>query len=230
MSTKQIASQAVQVLIQAAHRGDREAIAGLRDVALQAIAGLESLTSAPAGHPDIPEAIREAVAAAHELAQHSPRWPVRWDAMEEIRKADFTQAARLEIGRAAGIRLEGKRGMNYTQQTGFALGVFHELEAVRRNPGPHLDLAGIYADLELKQDWRNIAAVLLPLSKTTLSAWADAGRELCREWCQGDWQSFPWPDFVDVKAQSVTDENGHECGIENAVREKIRQGLEKLLP
>ena len=249
MSTAEHTAAAVAA-VQALHRlakleGDPEAIEALRDIALRAIGILDLLTTANAEHPDTPERIRPSVAAAHEIAKHSSRWPVAWDAIQEIRESTLGkiakdgegQVSRLGIGSAIGIRLEGKRGFSPHEQTGFALDVFNELEAIRKAPARHLHAADEHPELaapgilnaeQSKRTWRNLAAVLPPLSKESVSVWADAGRELSREWCEGDWSRFPWPDCVKGKIGTVTDENGNECGGAKAVRDKIAEGLKNL--
>lgn len=226
-------------LRQRALKGDAAAIGELRDLALQAIAVLESFTNHSPGHPDTPEPIRAGVNAAHELAKHSSRWPVAYDAISERRKTDMERAGRLEVGSKLGIRIKGKaRGFSYDQQTGFALDVFNHLDPIRRNPANHIHPADLHPELaapgmlteeRLKRDWRNLAAVLPELSKASLSLWADTGLELCREWCEGNWSRFPWSDCVKGKIGSITDaENANKCGPEKAVRDKILGGLAKL--
>jgi hypothetical protein len=232
---KRDAENAIHRLRCLANAGDREAIAAIRDVALFAVCILDNLTDNHAGDPDIPEPMREAVAAAHALAKESPRWPVALDAVKEIREGTLARWHRLDVGSATGIRLSGKRGFHPHEQTGFALDVFRHLDAIRRNPEGHRHIADIHPELAdvpglPPQTWQNLAAMLPPLEKSSITAWADAGRELCREWCENDWSRFPWPDCAQVKAASLTDENGNETGFPSAVREKIRQGFEKLIP
>jgi len=213
-----IASQAVHELRKLAHEGHREAVVALRDVALYAIALLDDLELGDA-------------------AKQSTRWPVVWDAILEKRKADIERVEALEIGSGLGIRLEGKRVFSYNAQTGFALDVFRELEAIRTNPTrhfhpadehPELAAPGVLTAEQSKRTWRNLAAALEPLSKDSLPAWADAGREFYRDECQDDWSRFPWPDCVKGKIGSITDVNGNECGGAKAVRDKIEEGLKKL--
>ncbi len=231
--------------IQGLHRrakleGDPEAVAALRDIALQSIAILDGLTTFAPGHPGTPAAIRAGVDAAHEVAKQSERWPAALDAIQEIRKAALIRWERLEVGTATGINLKGKaRGFSYDEQTGFAHDVFQELDGIRRNPANHFHPADAHPELaatgvltaeQSKRSWRNLAAMLGPLSKDTRPAWSDAGRELCRDWCMGEWNRFPWPGCVVGKAGTVTDENGHERSVESAVRDKIFEGLGKLIP
>lgn len=237
------ASEAIAAIYQLRHRikqGDREAVAALRDVALFAIAQLDTFATVPADHPELPEALREGAAAVQDVAADSLRWPVQWDSIKEIREPHLARVARLGIGTAAGIRLTGKaRGFTYNEHTGFALDVFLQLEAIRKDSvrhvhpadlHPELDAPGVLTDEQRKRDWRNLAALLQPLDGTTRPKWTEAGVELCRDWCQGDWNRFPWTGCVARKAGTVTDDNGHERTTESAVRQKISDGLAKLIP
>jgi hypothetical protein len=220
--------------------GNLEAIAAIRDIAIHATCILDDLTAAPVGHPDIPEAIRAGVDAAHEVARESPSWPVRLDTVQEIRAGQLRRFDKLEVGGGLGIRLEGKRrGFSYDEQTGFAHNLFQELEAIRRDPGKHLHAAdihpelavpGVLTDEQSKRDWRNLAALLLPLSQGSLKDWEKAGLELCRDDCMGDWSRFPWPDCIEGKAAKDTDGNGTLRTTESAVKGKISDGLKNLIP
>jgi hypothetical protein len=237
-------STAALAAVQALHRlakleADPEAIEALRDIALRAIGVLDLLTTAPADHPDTPERIRPGITAAREIAKQSARWPVALDAVKEIREDSLARWQKLEVGSAIGIRLAGKnRGFSYDEQTGFALDVFRELEAIRKNPARHLHPAdahpelaapGRLSDEQLKRDWRNLAALLEPLTKETLPDWTTAGIERCREDCHGDWQNFPWPDCVMGKTGKDTDGNGSLRSAESAIRGKILDGLKALI-
>ena len=219
--------------------GDHEAIAEIRDLALRAICVLDSLTGTPAGHPEIPEELRAGVAAAHDVAKHSPRWPVALNSVKEIREADLAQWHRLEAGSKLGIRLTGKnRKFSYGEQTGFALNVFNELEAIRKTPERHRHLVdidpvfatpGFLTDEQLNRSWQNLAAVLAPLAKDSLSAWVAAGTQYCREQCDGDWSRFPWPDCVQSKVGKDSDGNGSLRTTESAIAEKLTAGLKNLI-
>jgi hypothetical protein len=190
--------------------------------------------------------------------------------VKEIRDKSMEQWAGLEVGSGLGIRLHGKkRVFAYDSQAGFALDIFHELEAIRAEYAgidPELliawaedyattccddgecdsksppELVGNCAatcshDSEYKicndrklRAWRFRFATAPPLSKASLSTWASAGRELCREWCNGGWNDFHWPACVKAKIGTFTDENGHLCDPAKAVRDKIQEGLRGLIP
>lgn len=148
----------ISALRKKALAGDHEAIAALRDLALQVIATLDSLTSVPAGHPEIPEDIRAGVDAAHEVAKRSLRWPVAWDAIQEIRephlgkvlkdkKQDGTgRIGKMGIGSKVGIRVDKRPGAGRPRDfgphgiSGFGLNVWQELETERTSPNrePHI--------------------------------------------------------------------------------------------
>jgi hypothetical protein len=275
-----------------ARNGDTQAIEAIRDLALQAIGILEIFTCAPPGHPEIPEAIRAGVAAAHEVAARSFSWPVAWHAIQEIREPqlgvvkkdkdlDGTGAVgRLGIGGKLGIRVDKKHGQkkprNFSRhsQTGLALDVWMELEAERTNPSrsPHIadtcpdvaaaiarHAAAVTADdpeagelivlskKKLKRDWKQLAAMLEPLSLETLDSWVVAGVELCRHWSGNltpetpfpgvtsfrmveAWDSFPWGDAVRSKATEAQVLTSKLRGTKSAVQTKIRTGLMSLIP
>jgi hypothetical protein len=213
-----IASQAVHELRKLAHEGHREAVVALRDIALYAIALLDDLELGDA-------------------AKQSTRWPVVWDAILEKRKADIERVEALEIGSGLGIRLEGKRVFSYNAQTGFALDVFRELEAIRKNPTrhfhpadehPELAAPGVLTAEQSKRTWRNLAAVLPPLTKDSLDVWLAAGVELCRDDCGGDFDAFSWPSCILAKIGADSDGNGTFRTAESAVIEKLRRGLQAL--
>ena len=220
-------------------RGEVQAVEELRDLANQAAAMLAHLTDVPEGHPDIPEPIRAGVAAAHNVAKQSRRWPVALNAGKEMREEDLRRVRKVEVGRLLGIRISGKgRGFDYNQQTGFADDIFQELEAIRLNPTlhlhpadahPELDAEGVLTPEQSKRDWRNLAALLPPLSKQSIDEWVAAGVELCRGWCRDDWHRFPWPECVKGKVSKDTDGNGSLRKAESAVRGKIRDGLKTLI-
>lgn len=240
------ARNAVYQLRALARSGDTEAVIALRDLALKSADILSDLAGVPTGHPSIPESMRPGVSAAHHVVAGSQRWPAALSAVEEIRKGEVEAWNRLGVGSAIGIRLEGsRRRMEWQHATGFALDIFHELDAIRQAPGPHHHPADVFPELDgeemmtkeqARRSWSNLAAKLPPLTKDSLTEWTTAGLALCREWCTDphgvvDWNSFPWPEFITEKAASTKDkDNGHLCGIESAIREKIRQGFEKLLP
>jgi hypothetical protein len=229
--------------VQSLHRlakleADPEAIEALREIALRAIGILDLLTSTPAEHPDTPERIRPGVAAAHEIAKQSARWPVAYDAILEIRKSDLARVEKLKVGSAIGIQLVGKnRGFSYDEQTGFARDVFRDLEAIRKNPERHIHPAdihpelaapGVLTDEQSKRTWRNLAALLPPLSRDTLEEWTTAGMEFCRDECQGDFEGFTWPACAQVKIGKDTDGNGTARTAESAISGKLKAGLAKL--
>lgn len=215
------AAQAVYELRQLARNGDAQAVAAIRDIALHALAVLDAIDTLDA-------------------PKHSRRWPVALDAVKEIRDSDLARFDKLEVGSLIGLRLEGKRrGFSYDEHTGFADDLFQQLDTIRRNPARHVHPAdahpelaapGVLTDGQLKRDWRNLAALLEPLTKDTLPAWTSAALELCREYAMGDWNRFPWPDCVMGKAGKDTDGNGSERSVESAVRGKISQGLSMLIP
>ena len=214
-----IASQALHELCKLAREGHREAVEGLRDVALHAIALLDALELG-----DVPK--------------QSTRWPLAWDAILEKRKADIDRAEALEIGSALGIRLKGKaRGFSYNEQTGFALDVFREVEAIRKNPTrhfhpadehPELAAPGVLTAQQAKRTWRNLAAVLPPLTKDSLEDWVTAGVELCRDDCEGDFDAFSWPSCIMAKVGEDTDGNGTYRTAESAVIGRLKLGLRML--
>ena len=222
-----------------ADKGDIQAIKDLRDLANDAAYLLTLLTDFPVGHPGIPESQREGVAAAHEVAKHSRRWPVALNAVKEMREEDLRRFQKLEVGSLLGIRLNGKgRGFDYNQQTGFADDIFQDLEAIRLNPTLHLHPADVHPELDAegvltpeqsKRDWKNLAALLPPISNRSLDEWVEAGLQMCRENCNGDWHNFPWPECVKGKAGKDTDGNGSLRNAESAVRGKIRDGLKTLI-
>jgi hypothetical protein len=224
--------------------GDTQAIEAIRDHALQAIGILNTLTYPPAGHPDIPDAHRAGVAAAHQVARQSLRWPVSLAAIDLERKQDLARFAALEVGTTAGIRLKenpkggAPRKFNYNTPTGFALDIFGELDAIRQNPLGHVHIADRHPDIAAsgllpkklaKRSWRNLAALLEPLSRNSVKRWQAAGVELCREWCGGDWENFPWPACVWPRVGRMIDENGGISTAKSAVTEKILSGLNSLI-
>ena len=214
------AAQAVHELRILARNGDAQAVAAIRNIALHTLAVLQAIDTL-----DVPK--------------HSRRWPVALDAVKEIRDSDLARFDSLEVGSLLGIRLEGKkRGFDYDEHTGFADDLFQQLDTIRRNPARHLHPAdehpelaapGVLTESQLKRDWRNLAALLEPLTKETLPAWTSAALELCREDCMGDWSRFPWPDCVMGKAGKDTDGNGSFRSTESAVRGKISEGLAMLI-
>ncbi len=237
-------TDAALAAVQALHRlakleGNPEAIEGLRDIALRAIDILDLLTDAPADHPGIPERIRPGVAAAHEIAKQSRRWPVALDAVKEIREASLARLEKIEVGSAIGIQLVRKnRGVSYNQQAGFALDVILQLEAIRKNPAEHIHIAdlntdfnapGILTEEQSKRTWRNLAALLLPFTEDTAEQWLAAGVELCLDDCQDDWEAFPWPACVMDKVGKDTDGNGTIRTAKSAVLEKLKAGFKKWL-
>jgi hypothetical protein len=214
-----IASQAVHELRKLAHEGHREAVVALRDVALHAIALLDDLELGDA-------------------AKQSTSWPVVWAAIFEKRKVDFDRAESLEIGSGLGIRLKGKgRGFYYNEQTGFALDVFREMESIRTNPRRHFHPADEHPELaapgvltveQSKRTWRNLSAVLPPLTTDSLEDWVTAGMELCRDDCEGDFDAFPWPSCIMAKVGEDTDGNGTYRTAESAVIGRLKLGLRML--
>ena len=219
-SPQQSALQSIHELRQLARAGNAEAVAAIRDIALHAIAVLEVIDLG-----DVPK--------------QSARWPAAYDAILEIRKSNLARVDKLEVGSAIGIRLAGKkRGFTYDEQTGFVLGVFRELEAIRLNSSrhvhpadlhPELSTPGVLTEEQLKRDWRNLAALLPPLSIGNVEEWTAAGMELCRDDCQGNWQSFTWPACVMGKAGKDTDGNGSPRATESAILGKLKDGLKKLI-
>jgi hypothetical protein len=226
MNQRQNATQAVQSLTGAAHRGDREAIEALRDVALHAIAALESLTSAPAGHPDIPEPIRAGVAAAQDVAARSLQWPVRWDAIQEIRESHLGKVSKDAIGRVggrgigtkSGIRVNKKSGQKKPRDfgphgiSGFGLDVWQELESARVDPNRRPHIADIHHELaapgvltaeQLRRDWKELSAMLEPLAVDTLEAWVDAGAKLCEAWAE-EWDMDEHPTIPTLQRMTKT--------------------------
>lgn len=204
------AAQAVYELRILARNGDAQAVAAIRDIALHALAVLQVIDTL-------------------EVAKHSRRWPVALDAVKEIRDTDLARFDSLEAGSLLGIRLEGKkRGFDYDEHTGFAYDLLQQLEAARARKDEILRYMTKHPDT--KPNWRNLAALLEPLTKKTLPAWTSAALELCREYCMGDWNLFPWPDCVMGKAGKDTDGNGSYRGTESAVRGKISQGIAMLIP
>lgn len=214
-----IASQALHELRKLAREGHTEAVEALRDVALHAIALLDDLELGVA-------------------AKQSTRWPVVWDAILEKRNADLDRAERLEIGSGLGIRLKGRgRGFSFNEQTGFALDVFQKLEAIRTkttkhfhpaDEHPELAAPGVLTAEQAKRTWRNLAAVLPPLTKDSLEDWVTAGVELCRDDCEGDFDAFSWPSCIMAKVGEDTDGNGTYRTAESAVIGRLKLGLRML--
>lgn len=214
------AANAVHELRCLARDGNAEAVAAIRDIALHAIAVLEVIDLG-----DVPK--------------QSARWPAAYDAILEIRKSNLARVEKLEVGSAIGIRLAGKkRGFTYDEQTGFALDVFRELEAIRLNSSRHIHPADLHPELstpgvlteeQLKRDWRNLAAILPELSKASLPLWTAAAVELCREYCMNDWRSFPWPDCVMGKAGKDPSGDGTLRTEESAILGKVSDGLKALI-
>lgn len=208
------AAQAVYELRQLARNGDAQAVAAIRDIALHALAVLQVIDTL-----DVPK--------------HSRRWPVALDAVKEIRDTDLARFDNLEVGSLLGIKLEGKkRGFSYDAHTGFAYEVFKRLEAARARKDQILRYMRKHPDT--KPNWRDLAALLEPLSKETLPAWTSAALELCRDDCMGDWNLIPWPACVMGKAGSGkagrgTDGNGSIRSTESAVRGKLKDGLKNLI-
>lgn len=149
-----------------------------------------------------------------------------------------------------------QREFRYTSPTGFALDIRDELEAIRRNPRGHFHIADISPEsaaviaataaavaaavaaaddlialsrAQSKRTWQNLAALLEPLSRESVKSWQAAGMELCREWCEDNWESFPWPDCVLSKAGKVIDANGGTRSTESSVFGKILEGLNSLI-
>jgi hypothetical protein len=194
------ATQAIHQLRCLALVGDPEAIAAIRDVALYACNTLQNLIL-NATNSDLPDNHIEAGKNALQLAKRSTRWPVAYDSIQEIRDADFSKLETLEIGSAIGIRLIGKRGMSYAEQTGFALDVFSELDAIRRHPEEHRHITtdfpklasrGALTPAQNHRTWRHLAAELAPLAKDSLSAWILAGMEYCRDLCRNKPEPCQW--------------------------------------
>jgi hypothetical protein len=228
----------------AARQGDPEAVKALRDIGLKAASILGNLTIFP-DTDETPEVFRDGAAVAKQVAKESSEWPVAYHAISEIRKDALAQTAGLNVGILLGVRLPGKaREFSYNSQTGFALDIFLRLEEVRLNPASHFHITKAFPDL-LKDDalpeytWQNLAAELLPLSTDSLPLWIAAGVELCRDECQDDWDTFPWPEIVKNRLttnrkkapekQKGADGQGNERSCKSAVRDKIQEGLKLLI-
>lgn len=253
--------QAIHELRCLANTGDIEAIAAIRDVALYAIRVLQNLTL-HASTPDLPDNYVEAGKNALQLAKESRFWPMAWDAIQEPREADLVRIKTLEIGRDLGIRLDRKPGPGRPRdfsshgQTGVALDVWQSLEAIRKNPSGHLHHADIHPELvpfllekQLRRNGKNLAALLEPLSESSLPAWVAAGVEHCRDECSNsvftpdlhdpavmrmdmleNWENFPFGDCVKTRARSQYGESKKPLGTEKSVENKLRAGLTSLLP
>lgn len=213
------ATQAIHKLRCLANDGDAEAVAALRDIALHAIQILECV--------DVTD-----------LPQNSQRWPVSYNAVKEIREADMSRAEKLGVGDSIGIRLAGKRDFSHNTATGFSAFIYHELDAIRKQPDHHLHLADRFPDLnapgllterQAKRTWANLAALLPPLTDDSLPVWVSAAMEFCLDECQGEWLRFPWPTCIVNKIGSVTDQNGTERKAESAIKGKISDGLKALI-
>lgn len=215
------AAQAIHELRILARDGDAEAVAAIRNIALHAITVLDCLELG-------------------DVAKHSHRWPVAYNAIKEIRESDMKRAEMLEVGSAIGIKLAGKnRGFSHNQHTGFAHDLFASLDTIRRNPSCHLHPADLHPELaepgvltkeQLKRNWRNLAALLDQLSAENLDAWTEAAFELCQEYCMDDWNRFPWPECVNLKAAETQELTDNPRGFKSAVKTKIKNGLKSLIP
>jgi|GEM_PF-6189756 len=253
--------------------GNPEAIAALRDIALRAIGILDNLTCHTPGHPDTPEAIRLAVDTAHEVAARSFNWPVSWNAIQEIRephlgkihkdkKTDGTgRVGKLRIGRKLGIRTDGNargRPREFDGLSGFGLDVWQELEAERVNPRrqahaadihPELAAPGVLTDDYLRRDWKQLAALLEPLSSDSLETWVAAGAKLCESWTEEwrlenhptipdlpkirkipRWNRFPWIESIKSKATETQQGTRGLRGAKATIPGKIRSALKSILP
>jgi hypothetical protein len=252
-----LAERALSQIGRIAKSGDLDALAALRDLACKAADMLANLTDPPHDHPDTPASIREGSKKAKELARDSRRWPCALDALAEKRKNQLAKWDALEVGGAIGIRLSGKnRGFDYWQKAGFALDLFERLEAERKNPDPwHADIFEAFPSIEkdllaefqesrkcwiiekekgleeLRKvpSWQTYAAKLPPLSMESLKQWTEAGLEICRADCEGNFDNFEFPKAITCKAGRKTEENGHLRTIESAIREKISEGLKALI-
>lgn len=204
------AAQAVTALRKLAEAGNHEAVAAIRDIALNAIHALESIDLG-----DVPK--------------QSRRWPVVWNAIEEIRRKDFARFEDLEIGNAIGIRTAGKnRGFKPEQPAGLAEELFRWIEPVRLRGAGILDYLKRHP--EAVPNWRDRAALLQPLSCESLPAWADLALEVFIEWRMDDLTETPLPAGAQSKVGRDTDGNGSLRTPESAIRDKISEGLKLLIP
>lgn len=202
MSTYEPARRSIQPLIGPAHRGDSEAIAALRDIALQAIAALNSLTFAPPNHPGIPESIRGGVAAAHDLAKQSHHWPVIIPALEDGRDKIVASRIPSTLGESLPypVKIVGKdkpRCSDNSSRLGFTFGVFLALEKAKQFP------IGVGPD--------EIIA--------TCMGWLEHD-------CKGDWDGFPWPDQVISEAKR---DSHRKTPAKHVLRKWITEGVRTLV-
>ena len=234
------AADAMYKLRRAARKGDQEATRRLAELARLSVRLLEGLQHTEAGA----ETLRAEKATATE-------WPAMLSGFNQIRDKQLERFERDKLGNAVALRMKEStrpRDLSMEAQTGLALDVFHELEAVRvgqarhdRHPiDDHPELADILDDEQSRRTWRNLAVNLEPLSSESLRAWTEAAVEFYAHECDGDWERFPWPDFIIKETRRIADPEMREIfkndpegmkarNIESVLRNKIRAGFKSLI-
>jgi hypothetical protein len=178
-------------------------------------------------------------AAVRELAGYSLAWPVSLSSFDVERKRDMEKYNALAVGSKEDMRKSEKAGsprvFDYQSQTGFARDIKIRLEEARTDPRNDKHVADIFPELkglteeQSKRSWKQLAAMLPAFSKESLPKWVEAGVELCRDDCMGDWSRFPWPDCVKGKVGKSKSKYDASVGqAEAIVREKLLEGLLKL--
>lgn len=213
------AANGIKALRYLAARGDAAAAAELLTVAVDAAGHVAALH-------DFPE--EKNVMAS--LAATARRWPVNIPAIQELQPAALSEIP-AGLGSALPFRVVkgATKPRNFHGYTGLALSAFEALDAIRSKatPADKESLLSIWHLLPetMKEDWRNLAVLLPPLSgaPATIKSWEEAGARWAEDQCQGQWKTFSWPAEVILRAAQRT--TSRKRGIETAVKEYLGKGF-----
>lgn len=185
-----VALSAIQALRSAATRGDAEAAAGLVKVGLSAARHVNALATHPEGYPGR--------VAIDSVASESDWWPVQVGAMKEWRTPDIPELLGINLG----VKIKGRRDLDYRTRTGFTLSIMSEMDATR----------------------------LPSLSADNVSKWVDAAMAHLEINCQGSFESFPWPGKIKADADTRLGENKDmETALRHVIRESwLKYGFKQL--
>ena len=134
-------------------------------------------------------------------------------------------------------------------------GIRRNPEGHRHPAETHPELAEFLTPAQNYRTWRHLAADLAPLSKDSIEQWTLAALECCRDLCRAkpdpwqwghrmgkggleiipedmltDWSKYPFPAAILSKAGKDPSGDGTLRPIESAIRGKISEGLNKLIP